>query len=607
MNRKSISLIIGLMAVALLGVMGMQYYFIRQSFHLKTQLFDESVMAAMNTVALKVEKDEALRFLNDKESQENKLRERREKEKKRSSAVDETLEYANKMKMKRQKLNSEFKALEKQVKRRYQGAVLLDNDFYETYMKNPALRSHVKYEVTIQQAYDDMGRLYQQQEMGIYVDKKASKIVKAKDDSVRYFVVDPVVGEFVISLPPRVDAKLEQEIRQLDQQAKLRMASVYMDSVKAKSKKEGSALENLAQEFERSKKSIRQRIDPVFMQEELKQELENRKIKLPFDFRINNSKTDSVIFQFAKHKSLPEPDEAYTTVLFPSDMAGERAVLSVFFPDKSSLLIGNMRVMLISSAALLLVMLGSFAFTILSILKQKKLSVMKNDFMNNMTHEFKTPVATIMIASESLKDPEISQDQSRVERLAGIIYEENVRLGNHIERVLNIARVEKGDLKLESESLDINELINTVIDSMLLQLQKSNVEIELDLTAAPAIVLGDELHLSNVIFNLIDNSIKYTDHAPLIKIKTKTQGKNLTISLIDNGMGMNKDQLSKIFDQFYRIPTGNIHDVKGFGLGLSYVQDIIKRLGGTIKVKSEINKGTEFEITLPLYKPLSYE
>jgi len=232
---------------------------------------------------------------------------------------------------------------------------------------------------------------------------------------------------------------------------------------------------------------------------------------------------------------------------------------------------------------------------------------MKNDFMNNMTHEFKTPVATIMIASESLKDPEISQDQSRVERLAGIIYEENVRLGNHIERVLNIARVEKGDLKLESESLDINELINTVIDSMLLQLQKSNVEIELDLKAKPAIVLGDELHLSNVIFNLIDNSIKYTDHAPLIKIKTKTQGKNLTISLTDNGMGMNKDQLSKIFDQFYRIPTGNIHDVKGFGLGLSYVQDIIKRLGGTIKVKSEINKGTEFEITLPLYKPLQYE
>jgi len=228
---------------------------------------------------------------------------------------------------------------------------------------------------------------------------------------------------------------------------------------------------------------------------------------------------------------------------------------------------------------------------------------MKSDFMNNMTHEFKTPVATIMIASESLKDSEISQDQSRVARLAGIIYDENIRLGNHIERVLNIARIEKGDLKLESEPIEINSLIGTVVDSMALQLQKNNVKMEFDLNSEPLIILGDELHLSNVIFNLIDNSIKYTNHAPHIYIQTKSHANHLCIILRDNGMGMSRDQLSKIFDQFYRIPTGNIHDVKGFGLGLSYVQDIIKRIGGTIKVKSEINKGAEFEITIPLYKP----
>lgn len=604
MNRKSISLIISLMAIALLGVMAMQYYFIRQSFHLKTQLFDESVMAAINTVALKVEKDEALRFLNDKELQDKQRKENRQKEKERSFEEDESLLHVNRMKMKRQKLNSEFKALETQVKRRYPGAVLLDNDFYETYMKDPAFRSHVKYEITVQQAYDESGRLFQQQEMGIYVDKKAPRIKKAKDDSVRYFVVDPVVGEFVVSLPPRVDAKLEEEIRRVEHQAKLRMASVYMDSVKARSVKEGTALENLAHEFERSKKSISQRIDPVFMREELKQELALRKINLPFDFKISNSTTDSVIFQFASDNATPESNESYSTVLFPSDMTTERAVLSVFFPEKSSLLKGNMSVMLFSSIALLLVLLGCFAFTILSILKQKKLSVMKNDFMNNMTHEFKTPVATIMIASESLKDPEISQDRSRVARLAGIIYDENVRLGNHIERVLNIARMEKGDLKLDSESIDMHDLIHTVIDSMSLQLQKSNVNIDLDLAAEHAIVLGDELHLSNVIFNLIDNSIKYSNTDTLIRIKTRSEDKRIKLTLSDNGIGMGKEQLSKIFDQFYRIPTGNIHDVKGFGLGLSYVQDIIKRLGGTIKVKSEANKGTEFEITLPLYKLL---
>ena len=586
------------MAVALLGVMAMQYYFIRESFHLKKQLFDESVMAAINTVALKAEKDEALRFLNEREVQE-RIRVRQANEQNQTSATDESLVYANKMKMKRQRLSSEFKALEKQVKRRYQGAVLLDNDFYETYMKDPVWRSHVKYEVTVQTAYDDMGRLFQQQEMGIYVDKKAPRVIKAKDDSVRYFVVDPVVGEFVISLPPRVDVKLEEEIRQLEQQAKFKMASVYIDSMKTK----GSALENLANEFERTKRSISQRIDPTFMREQLKEELANRKINLAFDFRVSSNKTDSLIFQFAQHSFAPEMEEVYSTTLFPSDMAGERATLSIFFPEKSSLLMGNMRVMLVLSVALLLVMLSSFAFTILSILKQKKLSAMKSDFMNNMTHEFKTPVATIMIASESLKDPEISQDRTRVERLAGIIYDENVRLGNHIERVLNIARIEKGDLVLDAEPIDINDLIGAVVDSMTLQLQKGSVDIDLKLEANPSVVLGDELHLSNVIFNLIDNSIKYTAHQSQIKIQTKTHSKSLILTFSDNGMGMDREQLSKIFDQFYRIPTGNIHDVKGFGLGLSYVHDIIKRLGGTIKVKSEINKGTEFEIVLPLIKP----
>src|SRR5690606_36360266 len=306
------------------------------------------------------------------------------------------------------------------------------------------------------------------------------------------------------------------------------------------------------------------------MEDELEQELQNRDIQLAFDFTISSSKTDSVLYQFVNNhsSSLLNEDEAYSTVLFPSDMTGERAVLSVYFPGKSSLIMGNMKAMLFSSAALLLVLISCFAFTILSIIKQKKLSEMKNDFMNNMTHEFKTPVATIMIASESLKDPEISQDRSRVARLAGIIYDENIRLGNHIERVLNIARLEKGDVNIDADPIDINDLISTVTDSMALQLQKNNVQIDYRLEARDSVVLGDELHLSNVVFNLLDNAIKYTESAPVIQICTRSTEKNLYLSIKDNGMGMNKAQLGRIFDQFYRIPTGNIHDIKGFGLGL---------------------------------------
>ena len=253
-----------------------------------------------------------------------------------------------------------------------------------------------------------------------------------------------------------------------------------------------------------------------------------------------------------------------------------------------------------SSAGLLLVLIFIFAYTIYAILRQKKISEMKTDFINNMTHEFKTPVATIMIASEALKDPEIVEDKSRVSRLAGIIYDENVRLGNHIERVLSIARLEKKELKLEHKEVNIHDLIAAVVDSMNLQLQKKGAELTLNLNAAQPVVYGDELHLSNVFYNLIDNANKYSTENPRIGINTRSTDKNLLIEITDEGIGMTREQTKRIFDQFYRVPTGNLHDVKGFGLGLNYVQDIIEQMQGTIMVHSEKDRGTTFEISLPL-------
>ena len=221
---------------------------------------------------------------------------------------------------------------------------------------------------------------------------------------------------------------------------------------------------------------------------------------------------------------------------------------------------------------------------------------MKTDFINNMTHEFKTHVSTIMIASEALKDSEITQDKSRVSRLANIIYEENERLGSHSERVLNIARIEKNDFKLDKKPIDVNEMIAVVVDSMELKLQKNNAIIALRLEAENAVIKADELHFSNVIYNLIDNAIKYSINAPDITISTTNKNGQVVIRVADKGMGMSRDQQTKIFEQFYRIPTGNLHDVKGFGLGLSYVNTVVKRLNGIISVKSEKEKGSEFEL-----------
>ena len=251
---------------------------------------------------------------------------------------------------------------------------------------------------------------------------------------------------------------------------------------------------------------------------------------------------------------------------------------------------------LATTGGLLLVLIFCFGYTIFSILKQKKVAEMKTDFINNMTHEFKTPVSTIMIASEALKDNEIAQDRSRVARLANIIYEENERLGSHIERVLNIARIEKNDFKLDKRPMDVNEMIAVVVDSMELKLQKNNAVINLQLDADNAIISADELHFSNVIYNLVDNAIKYSVENPDITISTLNKNGQVIIKVADKGVGMSRDQQTKIFEQFYRIPTGNLHDVKGFGLGLSYVNTVVKRLNGIISVKSEKEKGSEFEL-----------
>jgi two-component system phosphate regulon sensor histidine kinase PhoR len=249
-----------------------------------------------------------------------------------------------------------------------------------------------------------------------------------------------------------------------------------------------------------------------------------------------------------------------------------------------------------TTGGLLIVLIFCFGYTIFSILKQKKVSEMKIDFINNMTHEFKTPVSTIMIASEALKDREITNDQNRVLRLANIIFEENERLGSHIERVLNIARIEKNDFKLDKKPLDVNDMIAVVLDSMALKLHKCNAKTILELEAENAVIVADELHFSNVLYNLIDNAIKYSHENPEITISTFNKNGQVVIKVADKGIGMSRDQQTKIFEQFYRIPTGNLHDVKGFGLGLSYVNTIVKRLNGSISVKSEREKGSEFEL-----------
>jgi two-component system phosphate regulon sensor histidine kinase PhoR len=347
---------------------------------------------------------------------------------------------------------------------------------------------------------------------------------------------------------------------------------------------------------------LTQRISKDVLDTLIKKELLNKNITLNYDFWVKLANRDSVLYSKASNPiSQVLPSNTFKTTLF-NDIIRDPGMLYLSFPEKNAAIYESMRANMASSAGLLLVLIFIFSYTLFTILRQKKISEMKSDFINNMTHEFKTPVATIMIASEALKDPEVVEDKSRIKRLAGIIYDENVRLGNHIERVLSIARLDKKELQLERNEVDMNALIAAVVDSMSLQLQKKGAEVTLNLEAGDAVIMGDELHLSNMIFNLIDNANKYSEDQPRITVATRMAGKSLVIEISDEGIGMTKDHTKRIFDQFYRVPTGNLHDVKGFGLGLNYVKDIVTQMNGTIKVQSEKDKGTVFTITLPINK-----
>ena len=614
MKKKSISLIIGLMGIALFGVMAMQYYFIRESYLQKSQLFDLSVNSALSEVANKLIKHDAKRFVTRKAKDEDRLRRNEAFDRDQKEAREREDQYQQRIKLIKHKIDKDFQTRDSILRTRFSRIMTIDNDFYETYFRDPNELNKVRLQIKLRQSVDTYGQVFQDEVHELYVeDEKGGRphrLGKEIKDSVHYLVEDPYTGIRVISLP-RINQKYKDELRRerekrqhermiaLNEAKKREVKKIrhFFDSVKTVNPKTNIFVD-IANEYEHFDIPLLQRISPVDTL--LRLELASRGIALAYNYKISIANTDSVIFQqVALKQDQDVSDNTYQTTLFPKETISESGLLTINFPTRDEYMFQNMHSVLISSLGLLFMLLSCFGYTIYIVFRQKKISEIKTDFINNMTHEFKTPVATIMIASDALKDPEILEDKQRVNRLANIIYDENVRLGNHIERVLNIAKIDKGDLKLNFKPVEMNDLIAAIADSMALQFQKKNAKVELQLDATRDIVLGDELHLSNIIFNLIDNALKYSNGDPELTLSTLNSGKNLIIKVKDNGIGMSKDQLSKIFEQFYRIPTGNLHDVKGFGLGLSYVDNIVKQHHGNVRVRSEKDKGSEFEIIFP--------
>jgi len=345
-------------------------------------------------------------------------------------------------------------------------------------------------------------------------------------------------------------------------------------------------------------RSIKNRIDPKELEKMLTAEFLNKGIDIDFDFGVWDEQKSQLVFQNAQNAG-PLLQSDLRVNLFHNDIIGTNNYLMVHFPEEQSFLIKKEWLTLTSSIILLAIIIFCFGYSLRTILKQKKLSEVKNDFINNMTHEFKTPISTVGLATEALQDSDFDQDQEQKSRYLGIIRDENTRLGLQVEKVLQVAAFDQKDFKLNLDQVDVHRVIDKVLQNINLQVAQKGGKLTTSLEAEDRVITADELHLGNIIYNLLDNANKYSPEKPDIIIKTANQSKGIIIDIIDKGIGISKGALNKIFDKFYRVPTGNIHDVKGFGLGLAYVKTMVEAHGGSIQVQSEIRKGSTFKIFLP--------
>lgn len=475
MNKKAIWGIIGLMSIALLGIVFLQMYWIRLSILDKQERFDTSVWEALNRVSRKLENAERMR--------ENAL---------------------------------DFELI------RGQG---VDDTFAET------------------------------------DDNRPTNISPEEERTRRYRELE----------------KIRQEIS-------------YRELINRKPLSERISLEDL----------------DIF----IKNELANQNIDAAYDYGIYDREVKSFVILnghytvpdqsplviLAGHKNIYNSD--YRVDLFPNEV-DTPGVLMIHFPTKTSLLWQGVWRYLMLSIVFTGIILFCFAYSVQVIFMQKKLSEMKTDFINNMTHEFKTPIATISLAADSITSPMILNNVDKIKRFADIIKQENKRMNNQVEKVLQMALIDKRDFQLKVTTINLHEVINQALENARLQVAKKQGEVSSELKAGNPVVQGDLTHISNIINNLLENANKYSPEKPKIKVYTRNVPSGVEVIIEDKGIGMTKEARKHIFDRFYRVHTGNRHDVKGFGLGLSYVKAMMTAHNGQIDVKSELGKGSRFFLTFP--------
>jgi two-component system phosphate regulon sensor histidine kinase PhoR len=344
---------------------------------------------------------------------------------------------------------------------------------------------------------------------------------------------------------------------------------------------------------------VRDSINRMVLDSLISDELHKKSITTFYEFGVFSSSRNKMVM--IRSNSNPETllEMGYAFTLFPRDMTSKPDYLVIYFPNERIYLISKMWGMLLISIIMIIIIILSFSYTIFTIIRQKKLSEMKNDFINNMTHEFKTPISTISLACQALSDKDIAKSDDIYRNYINIINEENARLSTMAEKILQSAILDRGQEALKKDYFDLHEVIMDVVKKIGIQVEIKDGKIITAFKAKPSIIYADKIHIINIINNILDNANKYSPQKPLINVSTHNDKNGIVISIEDNGIGISKSNQKKIFEKLFRVPAGDVHDFKGFGLGLSYVKAIVDMHGGNIKLESELKKGTKFDVFLP--------
>ncbi|WP_020597793.1 sensor histidine kinase [Spirosoma panaciterrae] len=630
MSKQRISWIVALMAIGLLGLVGLQLYWISSALQLQKEQFAYKVTDALQEVVRTLERQE-IAYLTKQHIQAREQQSRLKAIAKKESKPTQEEVVAHQTSPGKAEPVAQARSLKRMPGNRLKtdpslsagmtpsGAVVVQSDIL-----HPIVRPLSPEQMAVVEEF-----VRQQDELMAVGDWQTQMIQQQKFDHW----VENVLSNELLAIQDSLNRAAKKHIRRTHTKAKpnqtvasstdlaTRPASLSLNKAEEQSHRIKDMLKGLLM----SDRPIEDRINRLALDTLIRQALDERGISIPFAYAVRTRQQPKFLFTSLGMGSQQFDAEGYKAALFPNNLLETGNYVYVYFPTQQQFILSRLGFTFGASVVLILVILACFYIAINTIVRQKKLADIKNDFINNMTHEFKTPISTISLAVEMAQEqirseghsqpalavhgvngPDVDEAHERTEQLdarltryMGIIRDETRRLGSHVEKVLQMALLDRGEIKLNLSSVNIHDVIEKVLNNLSLQIEQRGGEVDLNFDADREVVEADELHLTNIVYNLLDNALKYSPDTPHITLTTRSLPEGVSVTVTDQGLGMTKEQTSRIFEKFYRVPTGNRHDVKGFGLGLSYVKKIVDQHHGQITVESQPGKGSSFEVIIP--------